>query len=153
MLTTTSKLDRMFTLNRALDRMLVHAAEGASRFWVPALDVAENGEAYLVAAELPGVRSEDVDISFEQNVLTIRGTKHPAWEPKEGQEHRVYTAERMAGSFERAIRLPEFVDGDRIDASLTDGVLLITIPKSPSAQPRKIQLRANSGVLGEAPRN
>lgn len=141
MLTTTSKVDRMFTLNRALDRMLEQAADPTNRFWVPAIDVAENGEAYLVAAELPGVRSEDLDISFEQNVLTVRGTKRPAWEQKEGQSYRVYTAERLAGSFERAIRLPEFVDGDRIDASFHDGVLMITIPKSPAAQPRKIQIR------------
>ena len=144
MLTTTSGIDRMFTLNRALDRMLEQATSGANPFWVPALDVAETREAYLVAAELPGVRHGDVDISFERNVLTIRGTKRPAWEQKEGQECRVYTAERLSGTFERAIRLPEFVDGDRIDASFENGVLLITIPKSAAAQPRKIAIRAES---------
>jgi len=149
MLTTTSKLDRMFTLNRALDRMLEHATNGANPFWVPALDVAENGESYLIAAELPGVRHEDLDISFERNVLTIRGTKHPAWEQKEGQEYRVYTAERLAGTFERAIRLPEYVDGDRIDASFQNGVLMIAIPKSAAAQPRKIAVRA-SETLAES---
>ena len=93
MLTTTQRLDRMYALNRTLDRVLDQAMNGnATRFWVPALDVAENQESYLVAAELPGVRPEDIDISFEQNVLTVRGTKRPAWEQKEGQELRVYSA-------------------------------------------------------------
>ena len=143
MLTSTSHLDRMVALNRTLDRMLDHATRGNTRFWVPAIDVAENATSYLVAAELPGVRGEDLDISFEQNVLTIRGSKRPAWEQKEGEELRVYTAERSAGSFERAVRLPEFVDGDRIEARFEDGLLLITIPKSPAAQPRKIPVKSS----------
>jgi HSP20 family protein len=143
MLTSTSHLDRMVALNTALDRMLDQATRSNTRFWVPAVDVAENPGAYLIAAELPGVRREDLDIAFEQNVLTIRGHKRPAWEQKEGEELRVYTAERAAGSFERAVRLPEFVDGDRIEARFEDGLLLITIPKSPSAQPRKIPIRTS----------
>ena len=143
MLTSTSHLDRMVALNTALDRMLDHATRGSTRFWVPALDVAENAASYLIAAELPGVRRDDLDISFEQNVLTIRGSKRPAWEQKEGEELRVYTAERTTGGFERAVRLPEFVDGDRIEARFEDGLLLISIPKSPSAQPRKIPIRTS----------
>ena len=142
MLTTTSHLDRMVALNRTLDRMLDQASRNSTRFWVPALDVAENGEAYLVAAELPGVRAEDVEISFEHNVLTIRGSKRSAWEQKEGEELRVYTAERTVGSFERAVRLPEFVDGDRIEARFDSGVLMISVPKSPAAQPRKIAIKS-----------
>ena len=143
MLTSTSHLDRMVALNRTLDRMLDHATRGTTtRFWVPALDVAENATSYLIAAELPGVRGEDLDISFEQNVLTIRGSKRPAWEQKEGEELRVYTAERSNGGFERAVRLPEFVDGDRIEARFEDGLLLISIPKSPAAQPRKIAIKS-----------
>ncbi|HKO16919.1 MAG TPA: Hsp20/alpha crystallin family protein [Gemmatimonadaceae bacterium] len=144
MLTTrslTSTLDRMMTLNRALDEAFDSAWAGdANRVWVPALDVVEKHDAYLVFAELPGVEQSQIELSFEQNVLTIRGTKHPTVDASKDGEVRLYAAERLAGAFQRAIRLPEFVDGEAIRAELRDGVLQITIPKVQAAQPRKIQI-------------
>jgi HSP20 family protein len=144
-----TSIDRMLTLNRALDQAF--NGMGTSRVWVPALDVAERGDAYLVHAELPGVSPDQVDVRFEQNVLTIRGSKPAGFDVSNDGELRVFAAERVHGSFERSIRLPEFVDADRIEASFDNGLLTVTIPKAQTAQPRKIQIRA-SQAAGEQPK-
>jgi HSP20 family protein len=145
MLTTRSlgsSLDRMLTLNRALDQAF--SGVGGSRVWVPALDVAERGDAYVIHAELPGVSPDQVDVSFEQNILTVRGTKPASFDVATEGEVRVFAAERVHGSFERSVRLPEFVDADRIEANFTNGLLTVTVPKAQAAQPRKITIRGAS---------
>ena len=134
-----TSLDRMLTLNRALDQAF-NGVTG-SRVWVPALDVAERGDAYVIHAELPGVAPDQVDVSFEQNVLTIRGTKPASFDVAAEGEVRVFAAERVHGGFERSVRLPEFVDADRIEATFTNGLLSVTVPKAKAAQPRKINIR------------
>lgn len=145
MLTTRSlgTLDRMLTLNRAFDQ----AFNGTlgSRVWVPAMDVAERGDAYLVQAELPGVSPDQVELSFEQNVLSIRGTKPASFDVANEGELRVFAAERVHGSFERSVRLPEFVNADRISANFSNGLLTITVPKAEAAQPRKISIDVGRG--------
>ena len=146
MLTTRSlntTLDRMMSLNRVLDQAVNGSWEGdsATRVWVPALDVVEKRDAYVVIVDLPGVSQSKVDLSFEQYVLTIRGEKASPFDPAKDGELRVYAAERVAGAFERSIRLPEFVDGDKISAELHDGLLTVTIPKASAAQPRKIAIK------------
>ena len=144
MITTRSRnntLDRMMTLNRALDQAFNAALTNDSRVWVPAIDVVEQKDAYLMYAELPGVDASQVDISFEQNVLTIRGTKRSAVEATNEGELRVYAAERVTGSFERSIRLPEFVDGEAISAEFTNGLLKIAVPKAKAAQARRIEIK------------
>ena len=148
MLTTrslNSTLDRMLTINRALDEALSGAwADGESaRVWVPALDLLEKKDAYLVLVELPGVARSQIDISFEQNVLTIRGAKKSVIDPASQGEVRVYAAERVAGAFERSLRLPDFVDSDRIAADFSNGLLSITVPKAQAAQPRRIEIKAS----------
>lgn len=139
-----SALDRMLTLNRVLDEALAGTLSGTveGRAWTPALDVVERHDAYLIALEVPGVEPSTIDISFEQNVLTVRGSKPMGFELNKDSELRVYSAERVVGNFERSVRLPEFVDGDRISAECTHGVLFLTIPKIAAAQPRKIAIRA-----------
>ena len=141
MLNTRSlgSLDRMLTLNRAFDQAF--GAVNGSRVWVPAMDVAERGDAYLVHADLPGVTKESVDIRFEQNVLTIRGAKPVSFEVQNEGELRLFAAERVHGSFERSVRLPEHVDADRIEASFENGVLTVNIPKAQAVQPRKIAIK------------
>jgi HSP20 family protein len=133
-----SSLDRMLTLNRAFDE----AFNGSlgSRVWVPAMDVAERGDAYIVHTELPGVHPEQVEVSFEQNVLTLRGSKPASFDSNNEGELRVFAAERVHGSFERSVRLPEFVDADRINAKFDHGVLTVTVPKAEAAKPRKIEI-------------
>src|SRR5690348_17217425 len=112
-------LDRM---NRALDQALSADFNG-SRVWVPAIDVVEKKDAYVLYAELPGVDGSSLDINFEQNILTVRGTKASSFDTANQGELRVYAAERVSGAFERSIKLPEFVDGEHIAAELTNGVL------------------------------
>ena len=80
--TRNTTLDRMMTLNRALDQAFNAALTSDSRVWVPAIDVVEQKDAYVLYAELPGVDASQVDISFEQNVLTIRGTKRSTSTPR-----------------------------------------------------------------------
>src|ERR1044071_2125047 len=137
-----STLDRMMTLNRAFDHAFNNGWAPQMRVWVPAIDVIEKKDAYVLYAELPGVDASQVDISFEQNVLTVRGTKRSAVEATNEGELRVYAAERVTGSFERSIRLPEFVDGEAIQAEFTNGLLKVTVPKAKAAQPRKIEIKA-----------
>jgi HSP20 family protein len=138
-----STLDRMWTLNRVLDEALASNLNGASeaRVWVPALDVVERHDAYLIALEIPGCDPSTIDIAFEQNVLTIRGSKPMGFELGKTSDLRVYSSERVVGNFERSIRLPEFVDGDKITAEFTHGVLFLTVPKVQAAQPKKIQIK------------
>jgi HSP20 family protein len=131
-------LNRVLAFDRDLERVLGRAAKP---FFVPALDVVERADAYLISAELPGVDPAGVEISFENNTLTLRGTKGPSLVPQENEELRVYSAERLAGMFERAIRLPEYVEGDKIEASYDRGVLTITVPKAQAARPRKIEIK------------
>jgi HSP20 family protein len=136
-------LDRMFSLNRELDRAFGDAmTNGAGRVWHPATDVIEQANGYLIALELPGVQPDATEVIFEQNVLTVRGTKTPTVQPTEDAELRIYTAERVSGAFERSFRLPEHVDGNAIQATFQNGVLTISIPKKPASQPRKIAINA-----------
>jgi HSP20 family protein len=144
-------LDRMMGLSRLMDetvdRDLTPRANG-NRVWYPATDTYETREAYVLETDLPGVRAEDVEISFERNTLTIRGSRQwPLQSAQEnGQEFRVHGAERIAGNFARAIRLPEYVDGERIEATFADGVLTVKVPKAQSALPRKIDVKVGRGA-------
>jgi len=138
----STTLDRMLSLNRALDQAFSAPLAGGGRLWVPPMDVAERTDAYLVHAELPGVEPAQVELSFEQNVLTVRGTKPSGLETSKEGELRVYSNERVSGTFERSLRFPDFVDADRIEASFANGLLTIVIPKAQAAQPRRIEIRA-----------
>jgi HSP20 family protein len=142
----TATMGRMASLNRVLDQALASAWTTDNRHWVPAIDVVEKKDAYVLYAELPGVDASQVEISFEQSVLTLRGIKPSAINPAQDGEVRVYAAERASGRFERSIHLPEFVDAEHIGAAMTDGVLTVTIPKAKIAQPRRIEINTNSAA-------
>lgn len=109
---------------------------GASNF--PALNVWEQGDDVFAEAELPGINSEDVDISVVGSDLTIRGKRGHEL-PQGSTYHR---RERGEGEFTRVLRLPIEVDADRVEATLKNGVLLIKLPKAESAKPRKINVTA-----------
>ncbi len=141
-------LDRMLGLTRVMDETFDRDTPRRSndaRVWYPATDTYETREAYVVEADLPGVKSDNVEISFERNTLTIRGTREwPLQTPeKNGSEFRVHGAERIGGTFARAIRLPEYVDGEKIEARFAEGVLTVRVPKAPSALPRKIEVKVS----------
>ncbi len=105
--------------------------------FVPAFEVKETTEAFVVKADVPGVREADLDIAVHNNVLTISGTRH-AEERKEGENFALF--ERQYGSFSRSFGLPDTADGERVEAKLDAGVLTLSIWKKAEAKPRKIAL-------------
>ena len=106
--------------------------------WYPACDVFEDKEAVKIVAELPGVKAEDVKLSLENNLLTIRGEKK---QEAEERSERVHRYERSYGSFERAFVLPSTVDAEKISAKYENGVLTVVVPKVERARPREIPVR------------
>jgi HSP20 family protein len=108
--------------------------------WLPACDVFEDRDAVKIVAEVPGVRPEDVKISLENSLLTIRGEKKQEAEEKSERVHRY---ERTYGTFERAFSLPTSVDPEKIAASYANGILTVTIPKAERARPREIPVKVS----------
>ena len=106
--------------------------------FVPAFEVKETSDAFLVKADVPGVADKDLDIAVHNNVLTVSGTRHSE-ERKEGEAYALY--ERQYGSFSRSFALPDTADGERVEASMAAGVLHLTIFKKSEAKPRKIELK------------
>ena len=105
--------------------------------FVPAFEVKETNEAFLIKADVPGVAEADLDIAVHSNVLTVSGTRHSE-ERKEGETFALY--ERQYGSFSRSFALPDTADGERVEARLDAGVLTLSIWKKAEAKPRKIAL-------------
>lgn len=105
--------------------------------WLPPVDIAEERERLTVRAEVAGVRREDIQIEFNEGVLTIRGERRFEKPADEVNFHRV---ERTYGSFSRSFSLPRTVDAEKINARYEDGVLEITIPKREEAKPRQIRI-------------
>jgi len=103
----------------------------------PAVDVAETDEHYVVTAEVPGIRREDLTVELKDNVLTIRGEKHSERSEK-GEQRR--WSERVYGSFVRSFTLPANADPDRVSASFQDGVLTLEIQKREEAKPKVIHI-------------
>lgn len=117
--------------------------EGYPRDWesfTPPFDVKETSEGYVLTSDLPGVRLEDLEISLTGNVLSISGKREA--EPRQEGE-TTYLVERTSGAFSRTFSLPEGLDAAKVQADLKDGVLRISVPKTPEVQPRKITIRAN----------
>lgn len=108
-------------------------ATGFERDWIPAIDVEEKDGTYLVKADLPGLKKEDIHIELRNRVLTLRGERREEHEDKKKGYHRV---ERTFGSFERSLRVPEGVTEKDIHAKYTDGVLELSIP-APTAKEHK----------------
>jgi HSP20 family protein len=107
--------------------------------WAPSVDVYETQNDIVVKAELPGVESKDVDVSFENNILTIRGERQMDEEVKEDNYHRV---ECNYGSFTRSFSLPTTVDENKVKAEFKNGILKITLPKREQAKRKQITVNA-----------
>ncbi len=116
---------------------VVRGEEVSNRNWLPAVDVAETPDALTLYAELPGLSREDVDITLENNVLTVRGERKFEKDVKEENFHRI---ERAYGTFARSFTLPNNVKGEAVEASFKDGVLTVRIPKAEEAKSRKIAI-------------
>jgi HSP20 family protein len=115
--------------------------------WAPALDISERKDAYLVTVEVPGVEPEDLDITMEDGLLTIKGERQFTSESSEQQFHRV---ERRYGAFRRSITLPAQVQAEQIEATFDNGVLQIVVPKAEEAKPKRIQVRPGSAKILDA---
>jgi HSP20 family protein len=156
-----SAQDELLRMNRVYGQWLSPAGylgqlfdpSAGTQAWAPALDISERKDAYLVTVELPGVRAEDVEITFEDRLLTIQGERHPAGKAAGEKVHRV---ERRYGAFRRSITLPSHVMADAIEATAQDGVLRILVPKAPEVRAKRIQVRASTGkaaIAGAAVKN
>jgi HSP20 family protein len=126
-------------LQQQLDRALGEVANGATVSWIPHVDVRQEADRFVVAADVPGVEGKDIEITAEKGVLTIKGERRSEQKSsKEGYE----SVERATGSFLRRFTLPESVDAEAIKATHANGVLEISIPKRPTEQPRRITVQA-----------
>lgn len=155
---TTSRIwQPLDTLRREVDRLF---DDFSSDFWQrpfravsdiepftrkfalsPAVDVAENDNAYEITAELPGMDEKNIEVNVLNGGLTIKGEKHDEKEEKTKDRH---VSERRYGSFERYFRLPQGVDAGKIEASFRKGLLTVTLPKKPEVQQpaQKIEIKA-----------
>lgn len=136
-----------FGLSREMDRFL---AEFGPRTigprtmrsdWAPRVDVLDSDNALTVRVEAPGVDPEDLDITVEGDSLVISGTRHFEAETEEGGYRR---KEILEGKFTRTILLPEGVEVDEISAAAKEGIVTLTVPKSPEVLPRKVKVEVES---------
>jgi HSP20 family protein len=140
-----SVLDRMVTLSRAMDEAFHNgdAASQSQQYWVPALDAWETEHSFMVQLDLPGLSPENVELSFDRNTLTVRGTRPATIQAPEKGELRVFFNERAYGVFTRSLRFPQWVEADKISATFENGVLTISVPKAEAAKPRKIAIASH----------
>jgi HSP20 family protein len=135
------------SLHREIDRLFDDFARGAltglqqgQDRLVPSMDITENDKEIVVTAEMPGLERKDIDISIDDDVLTIRGEKKVE-EEKKDEKQNFHVTERAYGVFFRAIQLPNGVDPSKVQASMQNGVLKVTIPKPASSQAKKIEVQ------------
>ena len=142
-LTPWSNVGRLSDLRDEIDRLfeapLADLARSSNLLsgWTPALDVFEQKDNFVVKAELPGMKKEDITVSLHDGSLSISGerkseTKH--------EDAEVYRAERFFGRFQRTVTLPAPVAPDKVKAQYKDGVLTVTLPKTDEAKPKQIDV-------------
>lgn len=105
--------------------------------WVPAVDLEETDEAFVVEAELPGLKKDDVEVTFIDGMLTLSGERKFEEEKEEKNYRRL---ERRYGSFSRSFNLGRQVDGDNVKAAFKEGMLSVTVPKKEAIKPRSIEI-------------
>lgn len=148
-----SPFEGLNRLNRMLDEAFAVWPEGTSTgaavtsAWFPPTDVCEDKDSLEISMELPGVRAEDVKLSLENNILTVRGEKR---QDAEQQSERIHRFERSYGAFERGFALPSTVDPEKIEARHENGILTIRIPKAERAKPRQIPVSSSVPASGSS---
>ena len=105
------------------------------------VDLAERDDRYVISAEIPGVKSEDLNVTVENDVLTISAEKHDEFE---GKEDGVYRRERSFGRLSRSFKLGDQVNAEKIDAEYKDGVLTLNLPKAEKAKPREVKVKVKN---------
>jgi HSP20 family protein len=135
----------LLSLQEEMNRLFNAFSRGGSgeegswglRTWMPPVDIYEMDDALILKAELPGVSKDDVSIEMHQNTLILRGQRKHEADVKDEHYHRV---ERAYGTFQRSFELPTLVDQDKVQATFTDGVLELRLPKSEAAKPKRIAI-------------
>lgn len=142
-LTTWPSFGRLSDLRDEIDRLFESPLSELTRTsqllsgWTPALDVYEDKDNFVVKAELPGLKKEDIEVSLHDGSLSISGERKTESKHEEGE---VYRAERFFGRFQRTVTVPTAVAADKVKAAYNDGVLTITLPKTEEAKPKKIDV-------------
>jgi HSP20 family protein len=139
--TLNQRMERLF--DEMLGRGLWRTAEERPLrgTWVPAINNLEREDAIVIQADLPGLKAEDVEVTVEEGILSIRGERKLE-EVNEGETyHRV---ERLYGSFERTFTLPNSVDTSKIDARFKNGEMLLTLPKREESKPRSVKIKVEN---------
>ena len=148
MLYRTTLSAPVFGLRREIDRLFEDTfgrGDGMTG-WTPAVDVGETDKELRLEVELPGINPNEVELTAENGVLTIRGEKRS--ERKEGDdESRYHMVERSYGSFMRSFQLPQGLDESKIEAKYTNGILSVHIPKAALPQPRRIQIAGQDNQI------
>jgi HSP20 family protein len=145
-LTSWSNLGRLSDLSTELNRLFESPLTGLTRTpqllngWIPALDVYEDKDNFLVKAELPGMKKEDIEVSLNDGSLSISGERKTETKREDAE---VYRAERFFGRFQRTVTLSAAVTADKIQAAYKDGVLTVTLPKVEEAKPKRIDVSYN----------
>jgi HSP20 family protein len=116
----------------------------AGRRWIPAMDLVETDDHYVLTADLPGLSEADINLEFEGDVLTLSGERRVG---HAGSKEGFYRLERAAGAFSRSLTLPEGVDPDAVTATFDKGVLEVRIPKPEQRKPRKVAIQ-----VGDSPK-
>lgn len=142
-LTPWSNFGRLSDLRDEIDRLfeapLTELARSSNllRGWTPALDVYEQKDNFIVKAELPGMKKEDIAVSLHDGSLSISGERKSETNHEDAE---VYRAERFFGRFQRTVTLPAAVAPDKVKAQYKDGVLTVTLPKTEEAKPKQIDV-------------
>jgi len=108
----------------------------------PAVDIADTAQTYEITAELPGIDEKNVEVKFSDGTLTIKGEKK---EEKEEKKKDYYLSERRYGSFQRSFSVPDGVDAEKIEAAFKNGILTVTLPKTPEAQKKEKKIEIKKG--------
>jgi HSP20 family protein len=130
-----TEMNRLF--NNVFDAPGGNGGGNGMRRWIPAMDLVETAEAFVLRADLPGLSEEDVKIEMEDGVLTISGERKVE---HEAREEGFYRLERAVGSFSRQLTLPKGVNPEGVTASFDRGVLEVRVPKPEQAKPRRISI-------------
>jgi HSP20 family protein len=142
MITRWDPFREMVSMRRAMDRLIENSFDDdgtQTSEWGLALDVVENEDSYLVKASVPGIKPDDLDITLNKGMLTIRGEIKDDSETTKGQYH---VRERRYGVFSRTIQLPTSVNSEDIQADYQDGVLTLKLPKSEEIKPKRIPIQS-----------
>lgn len=133
-------LDRFDPFLAEFDRLTTRALGTPDNAGMP-MDVIRHGDELVVRFDLPGVASDNISLTVENHTLTVSAERHAAY----GDSEQVLVQERFDGTMTRRLRVPDWVDGERVSADYADGVLVVRLPLAEQAKPRRIEIRTGAG--------